>query len=136
MLERPEARTDPLLLGRALIVATLVSRVSDVASAQRYGEQALELARRLDDDRLIIQALAVLGSACYFASQVDRGLPFGLEAVERARPLGDDVLLGEALSGYLLCLDLVDPARSGQLFDEAIACTERSGDQVFSCRPA
>jgi predicted ATPase/class 3 adenylate cyclase len=133
VLERPEARTDPLLLGRALVMAALVSRVSTTPAVLRYAEQGVELARQLDDGELMIQALAVLSSACYFVGQTERGLPFGLEAVERARPLGDDVLLAEALSGYLLCLDPVDPARSGPLFDEAIACTERSGDQVFSC---
>jgi tetratricopeptide (TPR) repeat protein len=133
VLERPEARTDPLLFGKALLVAVLASRVDDVASALRYGEQAVEFARQLDDGRLLIEALAVLSSSCYFAGEAERGVSFGQEAVERARPLGDDVLLAEALSGYLLSLDPVDPVRSGELFDEAIACTERSGDQQFAC---
>ena len=132
-LERPDARADPVLFARALIVAALVSRVSDIASARRYGEQAVEFARQLDDTRLLIQTLAVLASVCYFAGEAERGLPLGQEAVERARPLGDDVLLAEALSGYLMCIDLVDPVRSGELFDEAIACTQRSGDHLFAC---
>ena len=132
VLERPEARTDPLLFGHALIVAVLAARASDVASALRYGEQAVEFARQLDDDRLLIESLAVFSSACYFAGEAERGAPLGLEAVERARPLGDDVLLAEALSGYLLSLDAVNPVRSGKLFDEAIACTDRSGDQQFA----
>jgi predicted ATPase len=132
VLERPEARLDPLLFGRALIVAALVSRVSGIASALRYAEQAVELARQLDDGRLLIQTLAVLSSLCYFAGEAERGVQLGQESVERARPLGDDVLLAEALSGYLPCLDLIDPARSGKLFDEAIACTERSGDRLFA----
>ena len=132
-LDRPDARTDPVLFAGALIVVALASRVSDIASARRYGEQAVEFARQLDDSRLLIQALAVLASACYFAGEAERGLPLGQEAVERARPLGDDVLLVEALSGYVMCIDLVDPVRSGELFNEAIACTQRSGDQLFAC---
>ncbi len=132
VLERPDARTDPLLFGRALNVAAIVSRVSHIASALRYGELAVELARQLDDGRLLIETLAVLSSVCYFAGEAERGLPLGQEAVERARSLADDVLLAEALSGYLLCIDLVDSVRSGKLFDEAIACTERSGDQLFA----
>ena len=131
-LERSEAQADQALFGRALVVAASVSRISDIASAQRYGERAVEVARRLDDERILIQALAILCSACYFAGQAERGLPLGAEAVERARPLADDILLAESLSGYLLCSDLVDPVRAGQLFDEAIACTERSGDQLFA----
>ncbi len=33
---------------------------------------------------------------------------------------------------YLLCSDLIDPARYRQLFAEAIVCTRRSGDQLIS----
>jgi predicted ATPase/class 3 adenylate cyclase len=133
VLERPDARADPVLFGHALVVATLVARVSDIASARRYGEQAVEFARQLADDRLLIPALSSLSSVYYFAGETERGLPLGQEAVERARPLGDEVLLVEALSGYLMCIDLIDPVRSGELFDEAIACTERSGDLLFAC---
>ena len=132
VLERPEARADRLLFGQALLVAALSSRAAHVASALRYGEQAVELARRLDDGRLVIQTLAVLSSVCYFAGQAERGAPLGLEAVARARALGDDVLLAEALSGYIMSLDPVDPVRSWKLFDEAIACTQRYGDRQFA----
>ena len=133
VLERPEARTDPLLFGQALLVAVLAYRVGgDVASAVRYCEQAVDFARQLDDGRLLIQSLAVLSSMCYYVGEAERGVSFGQEAVERARPLGDDVLLAEALSGYLQSLDPTDPVRSAKLYDEAIACTERSGDQQFA----
>jgi predicted ATPase/class 3 adenylate cyclase len=131
VLERPDARTDPVLFGRALIVAALASAVSDIGPARRYGERAVDLARQVDDDRLLIQALSVFSTVCYFTGEAERGLPLGREAVERARPLGDSVLLAEALSGYAICADLVDPTGSGKLFDEAIACTERSGDQLI-----
>ena len=40
-------------------------------------------------------------------------------------------MLAASLAGYLLCSDLIEPARSEQLFAEAIACTERSGDQLI-----
>ena len=132
MLERPEARTDPALFGEAVRVTAILSRVSGIASALRYGEQAVELARQLDDGRLRIKALAVLSSLCYFAGEAERGVQLGQESVERARPLGDDVLLAEAMSGYVQCIDLGDPVRSGKLYDEAIACTERSGDLLFA----
>ena len=67
----------------------------------------------------------------YFVGQPERGLPLGQESVERARQLGDDVVLGRSLMACLLPSDLIDPARSGQLFTEAIACTERSGDRLM-----
>jgi predicted ATPase/class 3 adenylate cyclase len=132
VLERPDARANPLLFGRALLVTALCARVTDIRSALRYGGQAVEFARELDDGRLIIQTLSVLSSACYFAGQTERGLPLGQEAVERARTLTDDVLLAEAMSGYVMCIDLVDPVQAWTLFDEAIACTQRSGDRWFA----
>jgi len=40
------------------------------------------------------------------------------------------VLLGESLTGYLFS---TDPARDADLWAEAIACTERSGDHFINC---
>jgi tetratricopeptide (TPR) repeat protein len=41
-------------------------------------------------------------------------------------------LLAASLLGYLLCADLIEPARSGRLFAEAISCAQRSGDMLMS----
>jgi len=132
VLERPEALLDPELFGRALLIAAMSTRLVDVAAARRLGERAVGLACQLGAGRLLIESLAILCSACYFAGEPERGIPLGQEAVERARLLGDDVVLAESMSGYLLCIDSVDPARAEPLFAEAIACTRRSGDQLFA----
>ena len=66
----------------------------DLATARHLAEQAVEVARKLGDDRLLSQALAALCAAYYFAGEPETGRPFGQESVERARRLGDDVLLG------------------------------------------
>jgi predicted ATPase/class 3 adenylate cyclase len=132
VLERPEARTDLGLFGAALVTATAVALSIDIAPARQLGEKAVELARQLHDNRLLVEALVALCATYHFAGENDRGLPLGQESVERARELGDDVLLGESLMAYLLSSDLIEPARSEQLFTEAIACTERSGDQLIN----
>jgi predicted ATPase/class 3 adenylate cyclase len=127
-LQRPEARADPGLFAAALITGTVVAKFIDAPMARQFAEQAVQVARGLGDDRLLSTALAELGSTHFFAGQPDIGLPFGQEAVQRARPLGDDILLAASL---LLYLQVIGPAaQSGQLFDEAIACTERSGDHL------
>jgi tetratricopeptide (TPR) repeat protein len=131
-LERPDARADPNLFGTNLAHAALAARPVDLARSLQLGEQAVEFARQLSDDRVLIEALAARCGAFYHAGQPDRGLPLGEEAVERARRLGDDILLAASLTGYLLCSDVIEPARSEQLFAEAIACTQRAGDQLFS----
>jgi predicted ATPase/class 3 adenylate cyclase/Tfp pilus assembly protein PilF len=135
VLDRPEARADPEVFAAAMVTATIITRSVDITAALQFGERAVELARRLDGDRLLIDSLAVQCGNFYFAGEPDRGIPLGEESVERARQLGDDVLLGESLMGYLLSSDPsdpIDPVRSEQLFTEAIACTERSGDQLIT----
>jgi tetratricopeptide (TPR) repeat protein len=116
------------MFAAALITAAVVAKFIDATMARQFAEQAVEVARGLGDDRLLITALAELCSVHFFAGEPDMGLPFGQESVERARPLGDDVLLAASL---LLYLQAIGPAaQSGQLFGEAIACTERSGDHL------
>ena len=96
-LQRPDARADPALFAAALVTAALVACFIDVATARHLAEQAVEVARQLGDDRLLIRSLAALCAACYFAGEPETGRPFGQESVERARRLGDDVLLGRSL---------------------------------------
>ena len=128
-LQRPGAGADPVLFGVALVTAAHNAFWIDVATARHLAEQAVELARKLGDDRLLVRSLAALCAAHYFTGEPETGRPFGQESVERARRLGDDVLLGRSLLLYLLT---IDPAPSGQLFAEAIACTERSGDHLIN----
>ena len=132
VLDRPEARADQALFGTALVTAALAARGIDIALARQLGEQAVELARQLDAGRLLIESLSALSSVYYHVGEPERGLPPGREAVQRARQLGDDVLLGESLTHYQLCDALFDPAHARALFSEAIACTQRSGDQLFA----
>jgi predicted ATPase/class 3 adenylate cyclase len=132
VLARPQARQDPELFGTALVTAAIEACLTDMATARPLGEQALRLARQLDSGPLLIDVLAVLSTIYSFAGEPERGLPLGREAVERARTLGDDVLLGRAMSGYLQCSEVIDPARIVTLYAEAIAATRRSGDQLFA----
>ena len=131
VLERPGACADPELYAAALVTAAVAAEQCDLAAARRLGEQGVEFARQHGDDRLLIESLKTLCVVYYFVGQPERGLPLGQESVERARQLGDDVVLGRSLMACLLPSDLIDPARYGQLFTEAIACTERSGDRLM-----
>ena len=93
----------------------------------------MEFARQQRDDQLLSDSLFVLGCTYYFAGEPQRGFPLAEESVQYARRLGDDALLGASLMVYLLFADRIGPARRGQLFAEAIACTERSGDRFAAC---
>jgi len=124
-LRRPDARADPELFAAALITATIAAQQIDEAAGRQLAEQAVQAARQLGDDRLLILALGALCAAYALAGDPEAALSTGQETVERARRLGDDVLLGVSLMLYLLT---IDPAQSLHLAGEAIACTERSGD--------
>jgi predicted ATPase len=128
-LQRPSARADPALFAAALVTAAAMAWLIDVTTARHLGEQAVQVARQLGDERLLSRALGSLCAAHSFAGEPQTGRQFGQESVERARSLGDDVLLAESLLEYLM---VIDPDRSGQLYAEAFACTERSGDHVIN----
>jgi hypothetical protein len=132
-LRRPDAGADPALFGAALVTGAFVASIIDAATARHLAEQAVQVARQLSDERLLSRALTALCAVHYWAGEPQTGHPFAHESVERARRLGDDVLLAEALLGYLQTIDTKDPARSSHLYAEAIACTERSGDQLHNC---
>jgi predicted ATPase/class 3 adenylate cyclase len=130
VLERPDARADQAQYVAASVAAMAAARTIDLPLAREFGKRAVGLARELGDDRLLIEALWLSANFCYFAGDPVIGVTIGTEAVERARQLGDDVLLGLSLMAYSLCVDAVDPSGSEELFAEAVACTERSGDLI------
>ncbi len=130
VIDRPGADADLQLYGEALLSAMIAGRAVDLTTARRLGERVVDFARSRGDERLLIEALSTLSGNYYFSGEPEKGVPLGEEAVERARSFGDAGLLGGSLLGYLLAIDLIDPARSEELFEEAIACTARSGDRL------
>jgi predicted ATPase/class 3 adenylate cyclase len=128
VLERPESQRHPHLFVEALDIASAVARFIDIRTAQHFGEQAVEIARRLDDERLLNLSLGVLAAAYNFAGAPEKAFPLAQECVERARTIDDDRFLGEVLLGYLACAVAVKPAEVDELLGEAMGCAERSGN--------
>ncbi|HTS96692.1 MAG TPA: adenylate/guanylate cyclase domain-containing protein, partial [Streptosporangiaceae bacterium] len=118
-LRRPDARADPRLFTEALVAATFVAHSIDNRTARQLGDQAVALARRLGDGRLLAEALTAQCGTCYLAGQLETALSLGQEAVERARRLGDDVVLGGSIMVFLMSCHRLDPARAEPLFTEA-----------------
>ncbi|MGB9112937.1 MAG: tetratricopeptide repeat protein [Acidimicrobiales bacterium] len=132
VLERPEARAEPGLMVEALVCVAFAAGDIDIRRARDLGEQALEIARGLDDERLLVDSLSGLSAISYFAGDFESGYALGQESVERARALGNDVSLGESLVRWLLSLSVIDPDRYDEELTEAIACADRSGDQFVT----
>jgi predicted ATPase/class 3 adenylate cyclase len=125
VLDSPDADADAALHANALITAAWAVIQIDRTASLRLAEHAVEIARRVGDDRLVVRSLAALCVGSGVAGDPAGGHPAGRESVELARKLGDDLLLGVSLHAYLA---YADPAESGALYAEAIACTERAGD--------
>ena len=106
VLEKAGAGTDPQLRAGALVAVAGMAVVTDISTARRLAEQAVEVARQVGAPALLARALAVLGGACYLSGRSEDGLPLGRESVEQARWLGDDLLLAAA------CWALSSAARS------------------------
>jgi predicted ATPase len=132
VLERPDAEADPELLCRCLVTAALMASSVEIETSVRLGGRAVEIARRLENERLLTESLWVLCASRYFAGEAEKGFACGEEAVEHARTLADDALLGESLAMFLLCCDVVHPERTDDLYTEAIACADRSGDRFLA----
>ena len=128
-LRRPDARADPALFAAALVTAaTSLSSLT----CRRHGSW-LNRRSRSPASWATTGCSSCRSGRCAprITSPASRrqARPLGQEAVERARQLGDDVLLGESLMAYL---PDHRPGRVRQLFAEAIACTERSGDHFIN----
>jgi hypothetical protein len=67
----PDARVDPELFGAALVSAAHAASRDDIAAARRLGEQAVEVARQLGADRLLIESLAALSRIYHFAGELE-----------------------------------------------------------------
>jgi tetratricopeptide (TPR) repeat protein len=125
------AGPEPRLLGKALISASLCVRHVEPAISRELAIRAVELARRLEDDQLLAESLWMLCATFYFAGDIAGADLAGSESVELARRLGDDQLLGESLAMLILPRSCSDPVGAWQLYAEAIACVERSGDRFL-----
>jgi tetratricopeptide (TPR) repeat protein len=117
---------------RALVTAAACALTVDRPIAQRLAEQAVELARQLDDDSLLVLSQGLVGAAHYFAGDLETASALARDCVERARPLGDGTLLRETLLLSCLCSQAIDSAATEALYGETIALAQRSGDLLLT----
>jgi predicted ATPase/class 3 adenylate cyclase len=134
-LARPREVTGP---GRETTIVT--ARIAAAAAqanaawgspqaAVRYGAQALELARALDDQRAILEALTSSGMSAVFAGAAPEALRLSDEVLRLARDEDDPWILSMVLVGQALTFaSLGDPESAQRRLVEATAAAERSGN--------
>jgi len=67
-------------------------------SAQKYGEQALFLAKKLEDPINISKSLRLLGGTFNYKGEFERALDFNIQALEIANQIKDSTLMHHALN--------------------------------------
>ena len=128
VLERDEPGSDARLRAHALLTSSTAIQFNDLARAIQFSEEALEIGRRVEDDRIVAHALALWCGQLYFAGDPVSGVPAGRESVSLARTMDDDAFLAECLLCFALSVQVVDPRALDEIYPEAIACGERAGD--------
>ena len=84
------------VLARALADRAFLGGLFGVPDAWEHAEQAVALARDLDDPALLVRALASCSTVAVYDSET--APPLLAETIERARALGDDWRLSQALA--------------------------------------
>ena len=125
----------PAVRARALADQAVLD--ASVVATDRLGqaEQALAIARELDDPALVVRALTACGGIASFNPEVAR--PYLAEAVDLARALGDRWRLGQILGWQALgALIAGDPIAAGAAAGEGRDLAEALGDRFHArvCR--
>jgi predicted ATPase/class 3 adenylate cyclase len=135
-----DSGVDPALRARALVsisnVPTLMSL--GLVALDELADEAVRVARTLDDEALLTEALYTRGGALWAVNSCEQGRTVADEALARARSLDDDRLIAAALLVILLVRtsDMVDEAFSNftdetqALYDEALMRAERCGNRI------
>jgi predicted ATPase/transcriptional regulator with XRE-family HTH domain len=135
-LERPEPVPDLLRTRALLVTGYLVGSLlgmhkqAEMTSALELAEQALQIARRLKDSRLIAEALTLRYATAGFLAEPGAA-QLGHEALEAARGTGDPGLAGVAL--YLIAYLTPAPGPRRDLLLEALDNHRQAGDLFFVC---
>jgi len=138
-LERALARTacaPASLRRRGFTAAGAIALLQgDYEAATTLAEKALEVARSLDDRRLVANALSNLGAIVLAAGDDARAAGVLDEAVELAREVGDERILALALNNRGdVALTTADYERAEPLFAESLALLEARADTANIAR--
>lgn len=128
LVEQAHPGVPAVIVGRASYGLAIAGPNLGSPSRVLLTERAVELLRPVGDPRPLVESLAACATMRYFNGEPEMGLPLGQEAVSIARGVGDPQLLALGLFGMVICMHGGDPGKPVPVYDEAISCTERSGD--------
>jgi predicted ATPase/class 3 adenylate cyclase len=126
----PENENLQELFAGALVTMSLCARSWDVGIAQSLADRSVEVARRADSPKALIDALWNAAAIKCWVGDSATGWQLGAEGVERARALGDDLHLALALLTYLIADRIRGSSGSeyDDLMEEGISRARLSGN--------
>jgi predicted ATPase/DNA-binding SARP family transcriptional activator len=105
----------------------------DTEPSRVYFTKALDIARRIGDDRSTATALWGLSYVHHYAGDARKHAACASEALETVRSSGDLVLLGECLLAYGEYLKIDSrPSLTRAAYAELLEVTSRSGDRIYA----
>jgi DNA-binding CsgD family transcriptional regulator len=129
------AEVAPAVRARALADAALLDGWAGASSRTDQAEQALAIARELDDPTLLVRALTACGGIHHDNPQVAR--PYFAEALELARASGDNWRLSQILGWHArAAFTAGDPITTRTAAEEGRDLADAVGDRFVSrqCR--
>ncbi len=131
VLDIPDDVADPLLVAWGLVSVSLALEHESFARGLELSTRAVEMARGLDDERLLTRALVISAIAHVFSGNHELGREFAEEAVERARRIGIGIELEQSLVAEALAAGHGgDIVRAEAIYAECIAVCERTGSLI------
>jgi predicted ATPase/DNA-binding CsgD family transcriptional regulator len=122
---------------RALAVKACLDLWVDPAAAMQQAEQALAIARQVDDPALLVKALTACSYVAGYSYNVDVAAPYFAEGIELARAVGDTWSLCRILDRQSVCAVVMgDPVIARAAAEEGRALADAIGDRADSreCR--
>ena len=131
----PNSEIAPAVRARALADQAVLEAWAVTTGGMEQAEQALAIARELDDPVLLARCLSACVGAAAFNAEAAQ--PYIAEAIEVARALCDGWRLSQILGwqAYIACL-LGDPILAQEAGEEGRALADATGDRFMSrmCR--
>jgi predicted ATPase len=128
ILEQPDPEIpDPLMTAALLCQADLLRSIDLAASAQS-ADEALKVARRCGDPKLIADALSFRSYTSLWHGDTQDAVALANEAIAFGRECGDPVLLRSSLDSLARAVGESDPPLAERLYAESITLAERSGN--------
>jgi predicted ATPase/class 3 adenylate cyclase len=122
-------------VGAQVSITQKGGRESFTACVEQQADQALTIARELDDSALLVHTLTACGAVRVFSAKTGR--PFFTEAIERAQALGDPWRLSEIRAWHAFGAFLEgDPIAARAVGEEGLDAAQAVGDRFVArtCR--